>query len=71
MNPSVLLDRLRSNGWKVAVHNDYRLNGVHMTFWLFTKADVNVGAADGLYVIGEGRTDYQALDDIVRKVNLP
>lgn len=29
-------DDLRAKGWSVAVHNDYRLGGKRMTFWLFT-----------------------------------
>jgi len=31
-----LLSRFRANGWMVAVHNDYMLNGMPMTFWLLT-----------------------------------
>lgn len=50
---------LREAGWEVAVHNDYRLNGLSHTFWLFTK--------NGRAVKGEGRTDRDALNE-VRKV---
>lgn len=49
------LARLRGNGWMVAVHNDYRLNGETFTFWLFTHPD-------GRWIKGEGRTDEQALE---------
>lgn len=48
------LDWLRRNGWTVAVHNDYRIDGVPMTFWLLTHPD-------GRWVKGEGRNDAQAL----------
>jgi hypothetical protein len=47
-------DDLRSAGWMVAVHNDYRLNGKPHTFWLFTKGDRAIK--------GEGDTDQKALD---------
>jgi len=50
-----MLDRLRADGWSVAVHNDYRLNGTPMTFWLLTHPS-------GRYIKGEGRTDAEALD---------
>ena len=49
-------DDLRAAGWSVAVHNDYRLNGVAHTFWLMTKGD--------RCVKGEGRTDAEALAQI-------
>lgn len=55
-------DDLRKAGWSVAVHNDYRLDGVAHTFWLFTR--------DGVAVKGEGETDADALD-AVRAVALP
>ncbi len=48
-----LPDDLRAQGWVVAVHNDYRLNGVPHTFWLFTRGDEAIK--------GEGRTDAEAL----------
>jgi len=41
----------------VAVHNDYRLNGEAMTFWLLTHPD-------GRWVKGEGKTDAEALNQI-------
>lgn len=47
-------DDIRAQGWSVAVHNDYRQNGMPHTFWLFTK--------DGRAVKGEGRTDAEALN---------
>lgn len=49
-------DDIRALGWAVAVHNDYRLNGVPHTFWLFTKGNLSVR--------GEGRTDRAALDQV-------
>jgi hypothetical protein len=51
------VDESRSRGWSVAVHNDYRLDGVPMTFWLFTK--------DGRAVKGEGLTDNEALANVL------
>jgi len=49
-------DDLRALGWAVAVHNDYRLNGVAHTFWLLTKGD--------RCIKGEGPTDAAALNVI-------
>lgn len=49
-------DDIRAEGWAVAVHNDYRLNGVNHTFWLFTKGE--------RCVKGEGRTDAEALAEV-------
>lgn len=48
------LAALRQVGWSVAVHNDYRLNGEPMTFWLLTHPS-------GRWVKGEGNTDEMAL----------
>lgn len=48
------LARLRAAGWSVAVHNDYRLNGVPATFWLFTHPN-------GRWIKGEGESDDAAL----------
>lgn len=48
------LAQLRDLGWTVGVHNDYRLAGNSMTFWLLTHPD-------GRYVKGEGLTDADAL----------
>lgn len=53
-----LLHRIRALGWSVAVHNDYRENGVQMTFWLFTHPSGN-------WLKGEGRTDVEALTPIL------
>lgn len=53
-------DDIRAQGWTVAVHNDYRLNGIAHTFWLFTK--------DSWAVKGEGRTDTEALNAVRQKI---
>lgn len=45
---------LRELGWLVAVHNDYRINGIEYTFWLLTKGNECIK--------GEGRTDADALN---------
>lgn len=49
-------DDIRAQGWVVAVHNDYRLNGIFHTFWLFTK--------DGQAIKGEGVSDAEALQQV-------
>jgi hypothetical protein len=54
---------IRSHGWMVAVHNDYRLHGVLHTFWLFTKCSHAVK--------GEGKSDRIALNQIRKKLHLP
>lgn len=51
------LEILRSQGWVVAAHNDYRLNGEMFTFWLFTHPD-------GIWCKGEGSTDTEALEGL-------
>jgi len=56
---------LRGNGWMVAVHNDYVLNGKAMTFWLFTHS----GA--GRFIKGEGATDAEALERCVDSAKAP
>ncbi len=48
-------DDLRAKGWSVAVHNDYRIGGKRMTFWLLTHAS-------GYWIKGEGETDAEALN---------
>lgn len=57
-NGSMGLDRmladLRSRGWSVAVHHDYRRDGRPFTFWLFTHPS-------GAFVKGEGPTDRRAV----------
>lgn len=55
------LTLLRGAGWSVAVHNDYRLNGKRMTFWLMTQPN-------GRWLKGEGETDEEALSQIVDQV---
>lgn len=55
---AAMADDIRALGWAVAVHNDYRLNGIPHTFWLFTKGN--------LCIKGEGLTDAEALN-IVRQ----
>lgn len=59
-----LLQRLRSDGWSVAVHNDYRLNGEAKTFWLFTHAS-------GRWIKGEGATDDEALRIALGQIEAP
>lgn len=55
---------LRGLGWSVAVHNDYRLDGKRMTFWLLNRP----GFDDELIALkGEGRSDAEALN-IIREV---
>lgn len=49
---------LRQSGWSVAVHNDYRLNGLAHTFWLWTHPN-------GRWIKGEGLTDKAALAECV------
>jgi len=49
-------DDIRALGWAVAVHNDYKMNGVKHTFWLFTKGDSCMK--------GEGLTDAEALNEV-------
>lgn len=55
---AAMADDIRAQGWAVAVHNDYRLNGISHTFWLFTKGN--------LCIKGEGLTGAAALN-IVRQ----
>ena len=54
-------DDIRAAGWSVAVHNDYRQNGLDYTFWLFTNRS-------GRFVKGEGRTDTEALDTVRKEI---
>ena len=49
-------DDLRALGWSVAVHNDYRQNGLSYTFWLMVQGERALK--------GEGRTDGEALNQI-------
>lgn len=55
-----MLAELRAAGWRVAVHNDYRVGGEDFTFWLLTRGC--------LCVRGEGPTDEEALAACVREV---
>lgn len=59
MTAEEILEDLRANGWMVAVHNDYRLDGSLMTFWLFTHEC-------GAFLKSEGETDLVALQTILR-----
>lgn len=54
------LARLRSLGWSVAVHNDYKINGLPMTFWLFTHPS-------GRWVKGEATSDQEAVNECLRQ----
>ena len=58
-------DDLRYQGFKVAVHNDYVLNGEEYTFWLMTKKYNNVTLA----FRGVGKTDEEALNQIREQVS--
>ena len=49
-----VLNELRSAGWSVAVHNDYRIGAEAFTFWLLTHPN-------GRWVKGEGCNDLSAL----------
>lgn len=60
-NLSDMLHDLRAAGWTVAVHNDYRQQGELHTFWLFTHPS-------GKYLKGEGRSDEEAVAQVVRGV---
>lgn len=57
------LAAIRSAGYSVAIHNDYRQGGVPNTFWLFTHPD-------GTWVKGEGETDADALNLVLQQLNL-
>lgn len=57
---SAMLARLRRDGWAVAIHNDYMQVGEDFTFWLFTHPN-------GHYLKGEGRTDQDALRQVLAK----
>lgn len=58
---SEMLRQIREAGWSVAVHNDYRQNGIACTFWLFTHPN-------GKWLKGEGRTDEQAVGAVLRGI---
>jgi len=54
LSASGYLAILRNEGWRVAVHNDYRQDGRDWTFWLLTHPD-------GRWIKGEGISDGLAL----------
>lgn len=56
-----IVERLRADGWTVAVHNDYRLGTVPMTFWLFTHPS-------GVWAKGEGCTDDEAFQSLLESI---
>ena len=63
---------LRAKGLVVAVHNDYKLNGKQMTFWLMTciTPEAKASKSSGIQCVafqGEGETDQEALDQIRAK----
>ena len=58
-------DDLRDLGWRVAVHNDYRLDDRDHTFWLMT---LGVPGGRMIALKGEGRDDGDALDLIREQV---
>lgn len=60
---AVAVERLRADGWSVAVHNDYRLNGEAHTFWLWTHPN-------GRWIKGEGGTDEEALSQCLAALAL-
>jgi hypothetical protein len=55
-----LPDDIRAQGWSVAVHNDYRQEGKHRTFWLFTKGSRAVK--------GEAMCDRGALNEVRERI---
>lgn len=61
-------DDLRKDGLMVAVHNDYRLNGKSMTFWLLTYTlpyeEQELRNFRTIAFKGEGESDQEALDII-------
>jgi hypothetical protein len=52
-----LLRSIRHAGWRVAIHNDYQMEGKWYTFWLFTHPN-------GRWIRGEGQTDLEALEKV-------
>lgn len=56
-----MLRLLRENGWRVAVHNDYRQGGSLFTFWLFTHES-------GRFLKGGAATDEDAVAMVYWKV---
>jgi hypothetical protein len=60
-----LLYYIRSREWAVAVHNDYKLDGINHTFWLFTHEGTE---GTGRFVKGEGQTDTEALHQVLKQI---
>jgi len=58
MSLEEMLEDIRMRGWRVGVHNDYRLNSEDWTFWLFTHYS-------GRFVKGEGKSDKKALEAVL------
>ena len=56
-----LLKNIRAYGYTVACHNDYRLQGMPYTFWLFTHPD-------GTWVKGEAPTDVLAVEQVMEEI---
>lgn len=56
-----ILADIRSHHWSVAVHNDYRLNGVASTFLLLTHPS-------GRWVKGDGETERAALTECQQQI---
>jgi hypothetical protein len=55
-------DDIRADGWLVVCHNDYRQDGVLMTFWSFAKGRQ--------YCCADGVTDADALSKIRNKIGI-
>lgn len=61
---SEMLDSIRRSGWRVAVHNDYEVNGELFTFWLFTNP------RSGRFFKAEARTDLEAVNAMLEQLGL-
>lgn len=55
-----ILDQLRSSGWLVGAHNDYRIGSVQHTFWLITHPT-------GGFLKEEGLTDMECLERLASR----
>ena len=64
LNLAALPDDIRAAGWRVAVHNDYKLDCTPCAFWLFTHSD-------GRWIKGEGYSDAEALNKCRDAIGLP
>jgi len=58
------LRELRAENWRVAVHNDYHLDGKLYTFWLFIHPS-------GRWLKGESTTDAEAVDLVYQQAKKP